>query len=62
MKLSTLQKLGYTLLRTRPYRVQNGPAQYINLANLAQPEGKEYYELIHSNGNILLVLKENMEL
>ena len=62
MKIASLKKLGYTLLRTRPYKVQNGPAQYINLANLAQAEGQEYYEAIHSNGNILLVLKKNLEL
>jgi len=62
MKIETLRKLGYTLLRTRPYKVQNGPAQYINLANSAQAEGKEYFQAIHRNGNILLVPKKNLEL
>ena len=63
MKETTLKKSGFTLLRNKPYKVQKGPnAQFIYLANMAQADGKEYFQAKHKNGNILLVLKENLEI
>ena len=63
MKIEVLKKQGYTLLRLKPYRVQKTPkALFIYLAGLAQAEGNEYFQAKHTNGNILLVAKENLEI